>query len=92
MSSSNRQPPLPSSALLALDEGRLIDAIKAVREVERLGLAEAQLRVSSYVSTQPQLQERLKQRAAEVRKTIVKWVLIVDAVLIGAALLWFFGR
>jgi len=41
-------PPLPPAAQAALDRGRTIEAIKIVREVERIGLKEAKDRVDAH--------------------------------------------
>jgi hypothetical protein len=77
---------------MALDEGRVLDAIRSLRESEGIDLTLAKARVDAYVHANPALQQRLAQRSKDRRKGLVKWVLIVDAVLFGVAAYWFFGR
>lgn len=48
---------LPSAALAALQQGRKIEAIKIVRELESIGLKEAKDRVEQYVANDPRLKE-----------------------------------
>ena len=44
---------LPTEAIAELEAGRKIEAIKIVREQERLGLKEAKLRVEGWVRDNP---------------------------------------
>lgn len=46
---------LPDEAIASLQAGRKIDAIKAVREREGLGLKEAKQRVDQYVRDNPHI-------------------------------------
>ena len=85
-------PPLPARAVSALREGRTIDAIKAVREVEGLDLKGAQVRVEAYLAADPALQKRLAERQRELRKRLIGWVLVVDAVILAALAAWWFSR
>ena len=84
--------PLPARAVAALREGRAIDAIKAVREVEGLDLRQAQARVAAYLDSEPALQKRLDERHREFRKRLIGWVLVVDAVILAALAAWWFSR
>lgn len=92
MSASRQLPSLPAAALLALDEGRLIEAIKIVRESERLDLTAAKARVDACVAADPRLQERMQQAQRDRRRALIKWALMVDAVLLAGILYWFFRR
>jgi hypothetical protein len=84
-----RSNPLPTPAHLALQDGKLIEAIKLVCEAETLDLAAAKRRVDSAVADDVRLQERvtLAQRAA--RKKLIFWVLVIDAALVAGVLYWF---
>jgi hypothetical protein len=88
----SKDPPLPSAVQLALDDGRLLEAIKALRQTETIDLATAKMRIDTYVQAHPQVQERLAARAREFRKSLIAWALVVDAALLIGALYWFFGR
>jgi len=48
VSDTAKLPPLPPAAQAALDRGRTIEAIKIVREIERIGLKEAKDRVDAH--------------------------------------------
>ena len=92
MTTTNRPPALPTAALLALEDGRLIEAIKVIREVEHLDLRAAKERVEAYAATNPALQARIAESLKATRKKIRGWVLAFDAVLVVGFLYWFFGR
>lgn len=84
--------PLPAAAAAALSTGRMVDAIKYVREAEGLGLMEAKQRVDAYVASDPILKTQLAEQQARMRRGLIKWVLIIDLVLVVAVLWYFFGR
>lgn len=84
--------PLPARAVAALREGRAIDAIKAVRELERLDLRQAQARVEAFLAAEPALKKRLDDRQREFRRRLIGWVLVVDAVILAALAAWWFSR
>ena len=83
---------LPIEAVLAISDGKIIDAIKIIREREGSDLANAKARVDRYLAQNPLIQEQLKERARAARGRFVRWVLIVDAALLLAVLYWMFGR
>jgi ribosomal protein L7/L12 len=87
-----RKVELPTAAHLALQEGRLIDAIKIVREAKGIGLAEAKARIDAAVAADPALSERVAQQRKKQRTRWIVWVLIFDAVVIAAAIIWWFRR
>jgi ribosomal protein L7/L12 len=84
--------PLPAAAAAALSVGRKIDAIKYVREAEGLGLMEAKQRVEAYVERNPVLKAQLAKQQARMKRGLIKWVLIIDLVLVAAVAWYFFGR
>ncbi len=86
------QRPLPAAAVAALSTGQLIEAIKQVREAEGLGLMEAKQRVEAYVEHNPGLKAQLADLRVQLKRRIIKWVLIVDVVLVAVVLWYFFGR
>lgn len=85
-------PPLPAAAEGALAEGRLLEAIKILRESEKLDLTQAKQRLDAYLDQNPELRERVQQKSREFRGRIIKWALVFDAILILVFLYWFFGR
>ncbi|KPJ78969.1 MAG: hypothetical protein AMJ58_12940 [Gammaproteobacteria bacterium SG8_30] len=81
---------LPAAAIVALNQGRFIDAIKLTREAEQgLGLAAAKERVEAYVAKDPMLKAQVEQQRAETRRRLVRWVLVIDVVIV-AVLVWYF--
>ncbi len=84
--------PLPPKVVAALREGRLVDAIKVVREVESLDLAGAKARIDAYLASDPALKKRLDERQREFRRRLIGWVLAVDAIVLAAVAAWWFSR
>lgn len=85
-------PPLPAAAEGALAEGRLLEAIKILRASEGLDLTQAKQRLDAYLDENPELRERVQQKSREFRRRIIKWALVLDAILVLIFLYWFFGR
>jgi hypothetical protein len=84
--------PLPSPAAAAARAGRVVEAIRLVREAEGGDLAQAKSRVDAYVASDPALARRIAERQKEFRKQLIGWVLVIDAVVAAAALAWWFSR
>jgi ribosomal protein L7/L12 len=81
---------LPAAAIVALNRGRVIEAIKLAREAEPgLGLAGAKARVDAYLGRDPMLKAQLEQRAKAARNRLIRWIVVID-VLLFAALGWYF--
>jgi len=81
------QPPLPQAALTALQQGRKIEAIKLVREVEGLGLKEAKDRVEAFEASDPMLRERSSAGSSGDRKGCL-WGVVLIALGVLAFFLW----
>jgi len=81
---------LPAAAIVAVNQGRFIEAIKLTREAEpQLRLAEAKQRVEDYVARDPMLKARMEQQQAETKRKVVRWSIVIDVVIV-AALVWYF--
>jgi len=81
---------LPAAAIVALNRGQVIEAIKLVRESEPgLGLAGAKAKVDAYVARDPMLKAQVEQQVKASRGRLVRWVIIVD-ILLFAGLAWYF--
>jgi hypothetical protein len=84
---------LPAAAIVAINQGRLVEAIKITREnAAGLGLKEAKERVDRYIARDPMLSAQLDQRRSAARGKLIKAVLVVDLALVAAVLWYFFGR
>lgn len=81
---------LPADAVVALNRGQVIEAIRLTREAQSgLGLKEAKERVEACVARDPMLRARVEQWQAGLRRRVVRWVLVLDLLLV-AALVWYF--
>jgi ribosomal protein L7/L12 len=87
MSSNDVQ--LSGAAIDALQQGKVIEAIKLVRTEHALGLKEAKDVVDAYVRNHPELQDALTRASDEGKRKLGFWLAIV----IGIGLLaWFLYR
>lgn len=89
---NTRPKPLPVAASMALSEGKLITAIKAVRDSENCDLATAKARIEAVLAADPQAKMKLEQVRKEWRKSLVTWVILIDVVIFAVFAWWFFGR
>jgi hypothetical protein len=92
MRADPRWRPLPVEAATLLTEGLVIDAIKVVRQAERLGLKEAKDRVDAHIARDPMLRVQIETQRREVRRKFFLWFLLVDAAITAAVIYWFFYR
>ncbi|PKO50861.1 MAG: 50S ribosomal protein L7/L12 [Betaproteobacteria bacterium HGW-Betaproteobacteria-20] len=76
---------LPLSAIDALKQGRKIEAIKLIRQLNGLGLKEAKDLIDDYLRSHPELQSQEKIKESSLSVVIIFLVLIFTAY-------WFFIR
>lgn len=78
---------LPPAALQALQQGRIIEAIKIVRTEQNLGLKQAKEQVEQYMQQHPELlrQSRVAQTQQQGSVQRLIWVL---GLLLVALLVW----
>jgi ribosomal protein L7/L12 len=69
-------PKLPSEAISHLHQGRMIEAIKVVRETHGVQLKEAKDMVDAYVRSQPSLQRVMSARNAEAKGALLRWLFV----------------
>ncbi len=74
---------LPAAAIAALHRGRKIEAIKIVRNEQRLDLKDSKNLVEAYLRTQPAIQASLSARQSELGRQVLLWM----GILVGAAIL-----
>lgn len=92
MTPQAREKPLPIAVSLAIADGKLIEAIKLLREAEGLDLLRAKARVDRYLESNPGLREKIDEVRKEARRDLVRKVLLLDAVIVIALIWWFFLR
>jgi hypothetical protein len=83
---------LPIEATTLLGEGRVIDAIKVVRQVEGLGLKDAKDRVDTHIAQDPMLRVQIETQQSAARRRFFFWFLLVDLGIAAALIYWFFYR
>ena len=76
--------PLPPAVVAAIEQGRLIDAIKLLRESTGSGLKDAKDAVDEYVRSHPELAMKLKAQQAEMNQALLRWGLILLLTALGA--------
>ena len=67
---ARRDEAIPVAAISALQEGRLIDAIRHTREANRMGLKEAKQAVDRYLATNPMEREQFLAAARRERRPL----------------------
>jgi hypothetical protein len=89
MRADPRFKPLPAEPATLLTEGRVIDAIKALRGLyPGLSLKEAKNWVDAHIAEDPMLGVQLQAQQRAARRKFFFWFLIVDA-LIAAAIIYY---
>jgi hypothetical protein len=80
-------PPLPQTAVAALRQGHMIEAVKLVRLEQNIGLREAKEQVDAYLRDQPVLRSRIEHTQADAREGLFRWLMFL---FIGGAGLAYF--
>lgn len=92
MRAEPRFKPLPLEAETLLTEGKLPEAIAAVREAEDIGRRAARKRVEAHLAREPLLQVQLQAQRSARRRRFFFWFLLVDLLIAAAIVYWFFYR
>ena len=74
---------LPPEAIDALQRGNKIEAIKLVREAQKLDLKDAKDRVDAYVKNDPVLQQKFASAQAETTGSLVRWLILIVLAIAG---------
>ena len=86
---AERSEALLPEAIAALQQGNKIEAIKLVREAQKLDLKDAKDRVDDYVKNDPVLQQKFASAQAETTGSLVRWLIIIAVAILGY---YFFAR
>jgi hypothetical protein len=89
MRADPRFKPLPPEPATLLNEGRLIDAIKALRESQGIRLKQARDWIDWHIDQDPMLRAQLEARQRETRRKFFFWFLVIDALIVAAVIAWF---
>ena len=80
---AERSQALPPEAIDALQRGNKIEAIKLVREAQKLDLKDAKDRVDDYVKNDPVLQQNFVSAQAETTGSLVRWLILIALAIVG---------
>lgn len=72
---------LPLSAISALNDGKIIEAIKIVRKENMVDLKDAKDIVDQYIKAHPDLQHQIEKYQAESSQPGVMWIVIIIIVI-----------
>lgn len=86
-SSRNGAATLPTDAIAALNKGDKIEAIKIIRVRRHIGLKESKELVDAYIASQPQLQRKLEEKQAALKRGCLIWVM--SLALLAVAVLYY---
>jgi hypothetical protein len=92
MRAERRFRPLPLEAVTLLTEGRVVEAIKSVRQAEGLSLRDAKDRIDAHIAQDPMLRVQLETLQRDARRKFFFWFLIVDLAIAAGLIYWFYYR
>jgi len=89
MRADRRLKPLPPEPATLLSEGRVDDAVRALRQSQGLGSRAARAWIEAHIADDPMLRVQLETQRRSPVKTIVLWVLAIDLI-VTAAIIYYF--
>jgi hypothetical protein len=92
MRADPRFKPLPPEPATLLTEGRLVDAVKVLRDTHGIGLRQARAWIEWHIDQDPMLRVQLETQQRARRRKIFLWFLVVDAVITAAIVYYLFYR
>ena len=92
MRADPRFKPLPPEPATLLTEGRMIEAIKVLRNSNGIGLKEAKDWVDWHIAQDPMLRVQLETQQRAMRRKFFLWFLLVDVTIAAGLIYYFFYR
>jgi hypothetical protein len=80
--------PLPPEPATLLSEGRLVEAIKVLRESQGISLTRAKQWIDWHIDQDPMLRVQLETQQRASRRRFFLWFIVID-VLITAAIIYY---
>jgi len=80
--------PLPPEPATLLTEGRVREAVDALRKSHNLRRKEARAWIDAHIADDPMLRVQLEAQRGARRRRIFFWVLLID-ILVAAAIIYF---
>jgi hypothetical protein len=81
-------PRLPSAAILALQEGNKIQAIKLTRQTQGIGLKESVLAVERYLAANATVKMQFDHAYIQQRRNSGSWITLAWLLLIALLAMW----
>jgi len=92
MRAERRFRPLPLEADTLLGEGKLVEAVEAVRRNDGVGRREARRRVDAHLAQEPLLRVQIETRQRAARRRFFFWFVLVDLAITALVIYWLFYR
>ena len=83
---------LPLEAVALLGEGKLVDAIKLLRQTEGLSRREARRHIDAHFARDPMLRVQIEAQLGARRRRLFFWFLVVDLAIVAGFIYWFVYR
>jgi hypothetical protein len=90
MRADPRYKTLPAEPATLLNEGRVHEAVKALRESHNLGAREARRWIDSYINDDPMLRVQLETQRRSRRRRYFFWFLVIDILLTAGIIYYLF--
>jgi hypothetical protein len=90
MRADPRYKPLPPEPATLLTEGRVAEAVRALRQSHGLGAREARAWIDAHIANDPMLRVQLETQQRARRRRIFLWALLIDAVIAAAIIYYLF--
>ena len=79
---------LPPAALRALQQGRMIEAIKIVRTEHNLGLKQAKEKVEQYMQQHPELLQQIRVAQTQQQGKVQRVIWVLGLLFLVGLLVW----
>jgi hypothetical protein len=84
MRAERRLRPLPPEPATLLSEGRVAEAVQALRESHGIGAREAKKWIDAHVADDPMLRVQLESQKRAWGRKVFFWVLAIDVIAVAA--------
>ena len=89
MRADPRFKPLPDEPATLLNEGRVADAIKVLRETNDLDRSYARAWIDWHIEENPMLRVQLETQQKRARRKAFLWFLVIDVLVVVACIYYF---
>lgn len=88
MRADPRYKPLPDEPATLINEGKVHEAVRVLRESHNLGKRDARRWVDSHIADNPMLQVQLETQRRARRRRVFLWLLPID-ILVAAGIIYY---